>query len=256
MGEFLEQKLEQLAPELKMQAEKLNRLGFEVDEECRVKSEAFLEQVPAKEIAADLTLAKKLKVKHARSTESSSEKKANKSIGETLEVAKTLGVDGHWFGGRFVAVRSSEYDDYCGNKVDNLIFDTVTREPLAAIDATTNQAEKLKNKAEIIKKVMNGAEVKYGYSLEKTEDAPGYKAVKMAGQKLPYFMISFSSEDLENIARDLVEGVESEELAEASRRLLRELKQQAEIFSKHPSVKPEIKAAYGRFLKIFEGLTK
>ena len=89
----------------------------------------------------------------------------------------------------------------------------------------------------------------------KAEAAPGYKAVKADNQKLPYFIISFSSEEVENMARDLAGGVESGELLEASRRLLRELKQQAESFSKYPAVKPEIKAAYGRFLKIFESLT-
>lgn len=241
-----------MAPELKMQSEKLKKFGFDVDENCRVKMEAFKGPVPTKEIGDDLTLTKKLKAKFEKESASNPDKKAEKAIGEALEVAKTSGVNSHWFGGRFIAIRSSEYDDMCGNKVDNLIFDTITREPLAAIDATTNQATKLKDQKEIIQKVLNGAEVKYGYALEETKEAPGYKAVKKANQKLPYFIISFDGDELESMMRDLAGGVESDELVESSMKLIEELKKQAESFSQHPAVKPEIKAAYGRFLKIFE----
>lgn len=254
LGEFLKNKLEQLAPELKMQAEKLGKLGFDVDENCRIKMNSFLGKLPPKEIANDLTLSKKLKAKHEQSNQKNPELIANKIIGEALEVAKTTGVDSHWFDGRFIAVRSSEYDDYCGNKVDNLIFDSITREPLAAIDATTNEAEKLKNAKEIFNKILNGADVKYGYELQKSEQAPGYKAVPKVNQKLPYFIISFSTEELESIVRDFAEGVESESLKRAADRLLKDLKTQSESFSQHPAIKSEIKAAYSRFLKIFTNL--
>lgn len=256
LGAFFESKLAELSPEMKIQAEKLKRLGFDVDDNCRVRPEAFMGQVPIKELKDDLTLAKSLKSKFEKSSRATPEKKAQKATGEALEVAKTSGVNSHWFGGRFIAIRSSEYDDFCGNKVDNLIFDTITREPLAAIDATTDQAAKLKDEKEIIKKILDGADVKYGYALEVSKEAPGYKAVKKANQKLPYFMISFGPEELESMMRDLAGGVESDELLAASKRLLTELKQQAEAFSQHSAVKPEIKAAYGRFLKIFESFKK
>lgn len=253
-GGYFERKISELAPELKQEAEKLGKLGFELDENCRIKPEAFMGKIPTKELAADLQKVRELSSKFKNEAAADPKKKAEKSTGEALEMAKTIGVNGRWFGGRFLAVRSSAYDDMCGNKVDNLIFDSETLEPLAAIDATTDQAAKMPAQKEIFKKILEGAEVKYGYKLEKTEQAPGYRAVKSPNMKLPYFIISFGAEELENIARDLVSGSGEEELGESSRKMIANLKNQAGSFSQHPKMTPEMKSAYERFIKIFESV--
>ncbi|TSC83333.1 MAG: hypothetical protein G01um101419_16 [Parcubacteria group bacterium Gr01-1014_19] len=253
-GEFFAEKIVEMGPELRLEAEKLNKLGFSVDENCRIKPELFLGPIAVKELKNDLQKVKDLKAKFDGEAKRSPEKQAEKNIGEALEMAKTIGVNGHWFGGRFLAVRSSMYDDFCGNKVDNLIYDSQTFEPLAAIDATTDQASKLPQQKEIFKKILEGAEVKYGYKLEKSDQAPGFKAVKNPNMKLPYFIISFKPDELEEIARSLAAGTGGSALHDASKGLVERLSEQAENFSQHPAIKPEIKAAYGRFLKIFESL--
>ncbi|MEK7640745.1 MAG: hypothetical protein AAB389_01990 [Patescibacteria group bacterium] len=253
-GDFFAQKNIEMEPELKLESEKLNKLGFAVDESCRIKPELFLGPIAVKELKSDLQKVKDLRAKFDSEAKRSPEKLAEKNIGEALEMAKTIGVNGHWFGGRFLAVRSSAYDDFCGNKVDNLIYDSQTFEPLAAIDATTDQASKLSQKKEIFQKILEGAPVKYGYKLEKSEQAPGFRAVKSPNMRLPYFIISFESDELEEIARSLAAGAGGGALHQASTNLIKRLSEQADNFSKHPAIEAEIKAAYGRFLKIFESL--
>ena len=254
-GEFFARKIVEMGPELKLEAEKLNKLGFSVDENCRIKPEMFLGSVMAKDLKNDLQKVRELSAKFNNEAKRSPEKMAEKNIGEALEMAKTVGVNGHWFGGRFLAVRSSLYDDFCGNKIDNLVYDSVTLEPLASIDATTNQAVKLSQQKEIFKKILEGAPVKYGYKLERAERAPGFRAVKSPNMRLPYFIISFEQDELEEIARSLAAGAGGRALHEASKNLIKRLSDQADNFSKHPAIKPEIKAAYSRFLKIFQSLS-
>ena len=253
-GAFFAKKVEEMGPELKLESEKLNKLGFAVDENCRIKPEMFLGPIAVKDLKVDLQKTKDLKSKFDGEAKRNPEKLAEKNIGEALEMAKTIGVNGHWFGGRFLAVRSAPYDDYCGNKIDNLIYDSETLEPLAAIDATTNQAAKLSQQKEIFKKILEGAPVKYGYKLEKSDQAPGFRAVKSPNMRLPYFIISFDRDELEEIARGLVAGESNPAIDEASRNMMKRLEEQADNFSKHPAINPEIKVAYGRFLAIFKSL--
>ncbi|MDP1718836.1 MAG: hypothetical protein Q8L24_00190 [bacterium] len=258
LGEFFKKKMEEFSPELKMQAERLRRCGFDLGDDCRVKMGSFLGAIAPKELAADMMAVKNAKAGHTRELASDQVKAANKEIGDALEVAKTAGVNSHWFGGRFIAIRSSEFDDYCGNKVDNLIFDTITLEPLAAMDVTTDRASKardLKTQLAITKKIGEGADVKYGYALEKIKEAPGYRAVRKTNQKLPYFLIELNVATLEVVMRDLVSGVDTPALLDASNELLMDLRKQAKACQELVVTKNKgLAAAYGRLLRIFESI--
>ncbi len=221
-----EELVEKLRPELEGEAARLESLGFEVGEDCRIDPEAFHGVLPVGEIEGDL--------KRVKETEKRFEK--GSAEGELLETLKTLGVNDHWFGGRFVSLRTAKYDDIF-NGVDNLIIDTKTFEPIAAVDTTINFRDKAK---ELQRKIEKGSAVKYGFGLsEKGVEKKSYK-------NLPLFIISFPKNELGKIVEDF---------KTAEERLRSDLKLQSELFPREfKNTNPEVKAAYERIGKILEEL--
>ena len=118
-----------LKPLLENESEKLRGRGFPVGADGRLLPEEYKGIYRPEEITNDL--------RKVRLLESKYREEEGKPIGDLLEVAKTLAFNRFWFGGRLIAVRASNYDDYF-NGVDEIIFDAETFQSLAAIDTTVN----------------------------------------------------------------------------------------------------------------------
>ena len=220
---------ERLKHEIAAEALELRKIGFEVDDECRIKPEAF------ESIHGKVSIERNSKA--VQDLESKFKRVGGEQIerGETLEMEKTLGFNKHWFGKRLLALRTSKYDDYV-NGVDNLIIDKETFEPLAAVDTTTAYLTKAR---QLARKIQEGSQIKYGYGLSRR----GIE--KTAYRNLPLFIISFRPDEL----GELAENYESFE-----EYLLESLKGQSEEFPKYSNIHPEVREAYQRTQIIFEEL--
>lgn len=223
---------EKLKEEMERESLELNEQRFKVDGDCRIETSAFEKLFKKEEIARNEAVTKDLERKFGEK-----EDLEKKKHGEILEMAKTIGFNKHWFDGKFVAVRTAKYDDYI-NGVDNLIIDTKTFEPLAAVDTSTAYKTKARELAE---KIKNGGVVKYAYGL--SENGPEVKSFK----RLPLFIISFTPDEV---------GEMLENYASKEEQLLDSLRQQSRDFPKLPAMHPGVKAAYERLNATFEELGK
>jgi hypothetical protein len=190
-----------------------------------------------------------------RERETTPDAKRPSNVGELLELVKTLSINQLWFGKRLVSVRTSRYDDY-EHGVDNFIFDTETGEPIAAIDEATAGGMKSKNKYATRDKVNNGVSVTYGFDIEKETG----RVVSRTYTKLPFFLISVTTDELIKLAGDL----ENQELSQYNivNDIIEALKNQAvdaalgdpEDDRSKPVPDPVLRAAYRRALEIFKEL--
>lgn len=228
---------ERLAEPLEKEAERLRNLGFSVEADCRVNPAEFEDLVGEKEVVADAQKVQRLESKWQKEP----------SSGELLEMVKTLGINKLWFDRRLISVRTSKYDDYV-NGVDNLIFDTLTGEPIAAIDDTTDVLKK--DERQVLDKISGAAQVKYGieYSKEGIE--------KRSYSKLPVFVISSNPENLTRLAEDVINNKESFEGVRALQELLAGLQEQYQKIE-DGIIKiddPELRASYDRAGALFREL--
>ena len=226
---------EQLKKTLEEESIGLREKGFEVDNECRVKSEAFNRFFPAEIIKRDLERVKESETWFQKKTSPETAEKEKR--GEALEMAKTIGFNRHWFGNRLISVRTSKYDDFF-NGVDNLIIDTKTGEPLAAVDTAVNYLIKAK---QLIGKIQSGCAVKYGFGL--TPEG----VTKTSYKNLPLFIISLGQAEMDQIA--------SGDFKDVEKNLLSSLQRQGHDFSdpEFPAA-PEVKSSYQRVGAIFNEL--
>jgi len=194
--ERIRQSLDSLQGQLKSVLEQLKEAGFPVGPDCRIDIFEY------ENSGNDRNYARRLGAEW--SAKATPEDVQNKETGELFEIVKTLGVNNHWFEGRLVSVRTSKYDDYV-NGVDNLIFDTQTGQPIAAIDDTTG-GSKLED-PKVKERIRRGGQIKYGASYNKEEGI-----IKKSLSKLPVFIISTVNRDLLAMAKDLAankQGFES-----------------------------------------------
>jgi len=231
------EKLEvELLPELKELSEDLNEKGFPVDEKCRIKSEAFKDIFGERMILADKRAVEKIEGKF--------QKEGNESMGELLETVKTITFNKLWFDGRLIALRTSKFDDYL-NGIDEVIFDTETHQPLAAVDTTTNIKEKT---GEIIDKIRKGSQVKYGFYIK-----DGIK--KGSLNDLPTFIISLKPEELLNFVQKIIEHPNDKKFdLDTEKNIIESLKRQSEEFEKIAN--PKMKHSYEVAGQIFNDLLK
>lgn len=229
----------ELLPQLQEISEKLQKEGFSLDEQVRIKTEEFRDIFGKKIILADQKLVEKLERKFVQDE--------HKNIGELLEIVKTIAFNNFWFKERMVSLRTSKFDDYL-NGIDEVIFDRQTHQPLAAVDTTTNIKEKTE---EIIDKIKRGSQIKYGFYL--TE---GIK--KGSLNDLPTFIISLKTEELLDFAQKIIEhfrGGKVEKIHfQIEKEILESLKRQAEEFQK--IAEPKMKHSYEIAGQIFDDLLK
>jgi len=228
--------LEQLKPLLNEEARALEARGFLVHGDCRIAADRFEPLYSKDEITADAKKASEIEVAFPKDV-------PEKSIGDLLEVAKTLAINRLWFGRRLVVVRTSKFDDYV-NGVDELVLDTKTREPVALVDDTTNVDAKLH---ELRDKVRRGTQVKYGLRL----DAQG-AAQKISYARLPILVLELHASEVLALAADLTKGKTSEETRKLGRTVAEHLEQESARLME--IVSPEQRLQYEKLLKIFREL--
>ena len=242
--------VEKLKFPLQERAKKLREKGFPVGEDCRIDPSQFRAFIAESEIKKDLYRVAEQEKQWRRETALKSLKEQShqniiQKNGELLETVKTLGMNESRCSCLLVAVRTNKFDDDF-NGVDNLIFDTVPFQPSAAIDATTN----LLNKKDAIQKVQDGVTVKY--SAEYTHAG----AIKRTFNKLPVLLITSPIEEVATLAKDLINGSESEEGEIARRNIVANLKQQAEQIAKGiiAIADPKLKEAYRKTSEILNSI--
>lgn len=246
----VEKYLEGLKTQLQEQSEKLREKGFPVSDDCRINPKEFRGLISENSIQQDqfevATLENRWVMENALKDSGEQERqRVIRKNGELLETVKTLGMSKSWFRGRFITVRTSKFDDYF-NGIDNLIFDIETLQPLAAIDDTTS----LLNKKDAIQKVRDGATVKYA------ADYTHAGAVKRTFKKLPVLLITSPIEEVAALAKDLINGLESEEGEVARRNIVKNLKNQAEQIANGVIAipDPELKEAYKKASEILNSI--
>lgn len=239
-----EKYLERLAEPLRREAGKLKSKGFPVDDNCRVDLQLFSDVVSPSVINKDRATVADLEgisQRRLAEAEDPEEEKIRRANGELLERVKTLSINNLWFEGRLISVRTSKYDDFA-NGVDNLILDTETNQPLAAIDDTTGFISKIEKLEE--RKISEGAIVRYGVDYSKG------KINKKSYNKLPIFIISANPERVRTLAEDLVMGKMSAEGLRILQDIMNSLFEQSEAFQ-NKAVDPQLKSSYQRIGKIF-----
>jgi len=234
-GEYIEK----LLPELKEISEELKEKNFPVDEVCRINTEAFKDIFGERVIMADQKIVEK--------TERKFLEKENKNIGELLETVKTIAFNKLWFKERLISLRTSKFDDYF-NGVDEVIFDTETHQPLAAVDTTTNINEKIEK---MIDKIKKGSQVKYGFYIKDN-------IRKGSLNDLPTFIISLKPEELLEFTQKIINHFEGEQLEQfdlkTREHILESLKLQSEKFQEIADYK--MKHSYEIAGQIFDDLLK
>lgn len=225
-----------LLPELKELSQELNIKGFPVDEECRIRPEVFKDIFGEHAVLADKKVGDREK--------ESIQDKPNVPIGELLEIAKTITFNKLWFKGRLIALRTSKFDDVL-NGVDEVIFDTETHQPLAAVDTTTNVKDK---EGEIFGKIRKGSQVKYGFYIK-----DGIKKGSLTD--LPTFIISLRSKELLEFAQKIINHPDDKKFdLKTEKNILESLKLQSEEFQKIADSR--MKHSYEAAGQIFNDLLK
>ena len=149
-----------------------------------------------------------------------------------------------WFKKRLITVRTSKYDDYF-NGIDEIIFDTKTFQPLAAVDTTLDPMIKAN---ELMNKITRGGELKYGLEM----NPQGIK--KKSCKNLPFFIISIKLEDCLSLASDIFQGQASEEGEKIKNEVLKSILLQSEKFQDIAST--GVKSSYQNVKEIFQELSK
>lgn len=223
---------ERLKEHLKLEAKRLRELGLAVDDELRIEPDAFAEELGEMAITEDRKAVQEFELKHKID-----EAAPEKVKGDLLEFGKTLAVNKWLFGGRFIAVRTAKYDDYF-NHADELILDTETKMPFAAVDTTTNVKTKAK---EVFDRIKNGCKIKYGYGFSEEGVVE-----QIAYEKLPLFIIYVNDEKLD----DLAQGVGTDAFEEE---ILDSLQKQSQAYAKIAA--PEVRRQYDQAAEIFEKMS-
>jgi len=169
---------------LELISENLKKEGMPVDLDCRIDIDFFDNIYSLTEIENDKKEIEKLKEKFQteekeeletkkwkknpeRALEMEEEKK--EKLGEKLEMLKTA-IFSKNLGKDFLVVRTSLYDDI-KNRVDNLILNKETSEPICAFDEVADTMDtRYRQKSEKVlerNKKEGGGKLKYGIKIEK-----------------------------------------------------------------------------------------
>ncbi len=222
----------QLKKELETEGNAFRDSGFPVDNEFRIDMGKFeglyRSDVINRNKNTVVSMAKKF------------EKEFTDPVGELLERAKTLAVNRFWFKARYLAVRTSKFDDYV-NGIDELIIHKETGRIIAAVDSTTEFISKAEKVPSILK---DGAKTAYGIGLK--DERP---VLIGEMENLPVFIVSFDKKETIELAKK-VAGHQIPEAEE--KKLLELLISQAKEFSKNAS--PKMRPKYDQALKEFQSL--
>lgn len=227
---------EKISGTVARESEILKGRGYPVGVDGRILMEQFSEFYRAGDIARDEA--------YVRKRESGFIRSPVEVIGALLEKVKMIAVNRFWFDGRLISVRTARYDDY-HNGVDELIFDTKTFQPIAAIDATTDPLQGGKPEA-LMKKIIFGSSIKYGVKISDKKVSLGAYPV------LPLFIVKIDAATLLRLAENIVRGELDKESGGVERAVLSSWRAQQEKFSN--LVSAGLRPAYEKIGKIFREL--
>ena len=239
----IEEILNRINDLLEDEADDLKRRGFPVATDCRLESKQT-GLASRSEKTREQKLISDLEDRFREKGNDSPERK----IADLLEIVITLSINKLWFNHRLIAVRTNRYDDII-NGVDTLIVDTVTGEPIAAVDEVTEGGMHSKDAAKIIGRLQSGVKVKYGFGLEKNGNVE-----PRSYDHLPIFMIRAGAEDVMNMAADLTDNKISQG-AGVLKQIISDLRNQAERVNEIIDIpSAELRTAYKKAAGIFREL--
>lgn len=166
-----------------------------IDENCRIKTEAYKNIYQEEEIRKDNEY-----VKNVLNKIKSGEKFFK--LGEQFEFLKTI-ILNKFLKDNFIIVRTSLYDDF-KNKVDNIIFEKKTGNLVCAFDEIADvSGERYKEKKQLIllRNINGGVNLKYAFKLKDR------KIVLDKEENIPIFYISLNAETIEEVIKNLEEDV-------------------------------------------------
>lgn len=242
--EFMERAYKAFPAILKEEAAELREGGFPIDDNLRIRPEEFKGYLSPAIIAKDREFVQRVEKENLIKAEKNPKIKEQMIRGEVLEMAKSILLNDKFFDKKLIVVRTSKFDDFV-NDVDQLIFDTETFEPMAAVDITTSWQAKLKNE-NVKRRIKEGAQVQYG-----VEFGPSGIQKKILGN-LPFFIIQISPEELVNVVGGIMRGFSEEEQRKLERHILTMLKMEAAGAQK--MAYPKTAAGYQRAEKVFDRL--
>lgn len=193
IGELREEGVEKLENYLEKIYLELKENGFPINEDCRINMAAFKGVYSLEAIEND---EKKIEELERKWRQEQPEREKKESSGEKLEMLKTS-IFHKFLGKDFFVMRSSIYDDV-KNKVDNLIIEKETGNPVCAFDEVAAiGGPKLEEKREKILDInlKGGGNLKYGLKVEKGN---GKKEIKLILEKnIPIFYLALPQSEIE-----------------------------------------------------------
>jgi hypothetical protein len=195
-------------------SKKLRSEGLPITEgDCRINMNPFKNKDIKKDKEYIKRIEKKIEDELKEDGLSIDEIKKRKLMadGERFERLKTV-ILHKAFGKDFIVARSSRYDDI-KNRIDNIIIEKETGNVVCAVDDITTKDSnvkkdqiadfRFKDKKEYVarKNKKDGAELKYGISVEKG------RIVKKNIRNLPVFCISLSPETLKKTEKNLISSL-------------------------------------------------
>lgn len=144
-------------------AEKSRAEGIPVGDDCRIQEDAYQQTYTQEEIERDKFLVRN------KAKEEGFELGDNERSGRGIELEQLKTILFHKnAASSLIAVRASQYDDYYGDKVDNVLVHRSSGLPICALDEVVDTKERMYEKQErIIEKNRHaGGSLKYGISLD------------------------------------------------------------------------------------------
>lgn len=244
------EKLEVLLTE---EAAALRERGIIVTKDCRIDPEPFRELHGAKSVENDRDYVNNLEEKFKKNEDAERQRMS----GEIMEMAKQVFFNRYWFSDEAFTVRTSAYDDY-RNGVDEVIFIHDTEQktfvPIAAIDTTSDITRKQTDKEKEHR--TRGVQVKYGLEVHAGEEDDSELIVsKTSYERLPFFVVTFSKELLQEILQAIVEGrMPHEAIEKLKKHVVTNLQTECEANVNDPKTSPALRRRYQKALALIKRL--
>lgn len=230
---------------LRLKANELRQIGIPVNDELRIRIEAYEEIYSPETIKRDQEFVKERKREYQEEA---------KKKGEMTEKC-IVAILNKYLGERFIVVRSSEYDDFKG--VDTLLIDKKTGKPFCAVDEVfLASSETLSRKKEKVLKENfregeeGGARIKYGIFLKRQGDRifPYLGSLK----NVPIFYLYLSPEKLEGAIESFSRNRSNPREREILNSLLFQLKEQTDFLLNQQKVSEKMKISLEEFRQRLE----
>ena len=254
-----------IKPELKSLAGALRKKGFFLDDDCRIDLEKMKElqpslyslQVIERHQKRSITKKREL-LENKKRLEKNGEydKLYLQSVGDVVEKLKTVSFNNFWFKGKFIALRTSLYDDYF-NGIDEFILDPDSAPPrvIAAIDETSEKAAWQTKANDLVRKIKRPDLIKIDYGALARNSFGGLKIEYRELKNVPILILAFRQNE-----RDILkwyQAIKGKDKGYLSRLLddqVEKIKAQCKVFSTIDGISPKLEEQYRDLLNFFQNL--